>query len=161
VQKAGPVILEPIMRLEVSAPEEYFGVVTNDLNARRALIQDTELHGENRVIQAHAPLAEMFQYATKLRTLTQGRATWSMEPLAYGPMPPVQQKELLRRYGLRRLRHLGQAGLTPGDGVLRPRRRAVEGAPQSCAMFSGAISESPVRGASRPQSGVCVARVVP
>lgn len=99
VQKASPVILEPIMRLEVSAPEEYFGIITNDLNARRALIQDTEMHGESRVIHAHAPLAEMFQYATKLRTLTQGRATWSMEPLAYGSMPPQQQKELLRRYG--------------------------------------------------------------
>jgi elongation factor G len=99
VLKAGPVILEPVMKLEVSAPEEYFGAVSGDLSARRGLIQDTEVRGNYRVVQAHAPLSEMFQYATKLRTLTQGRASWSMEPFAYEPMPPALQQELLRRYG--------------------------------------------------------------
>ncbi|MFH1418279.1 MAG: elongation factor G [Planctomycetota bacterium] len=99
VQKAGPVILEPIMKLEVSAPEEYFGAVSGDLSARRGLIQDTDTRGQYRVIRAQAPLAEMFEYATKLRTLTQGRSSWSMEPLDYQPMPPALQQALLRRYG--------------------------------------------------------------
>lgn len=99
MQKAGPVILEPIMRLEVSLPEDYFGVVTSDLNARRGIIQDTETRGNQRVVYAQVPLSEMFQYATKLRTLTQGRASWSMEPMAYQPMPPALQQRLLRRHG--------------------------------------------------------------
>ncbi|HVP12313.1 MAG TPA: elongation factor G [Phycisphaerae bacterium] len=99
VQKAAPVILEPIMRLEVSVPEDYFGIVGSDISARRGMIQDTQMHGHTRHIQAHVPLAEMFQYATKLRTLTQGRASWSMEPLAYEPMPFNLQQELLRRQG--------------------------------------------------------------
>ncbi len=99
LQKAGPVILEPIMKLEVSAPEEYFGAVSGDLSARRGLIQDTDTRGQYRVIHAQAPLAEMFEYATKLRTLTQGRSSWSMEPLDYQPMPPAQQQALLKRYG--------------------------------------------------------------
>jgi len=99
MQKAGPVILEPIMRLEVSLPEDYFGVVTSDLGARRGIIHDTQSRGHHRVIHAQVPLSEMFQYATKLRTLSQGRASWSMEPAAYQPMPPALQQDLLRRHG--------------------------------------------------------------
>jgi len=99
VKNAGPVILEPIMKLEVTVPDEYFGVVSGDLSARRGIIEDTELRQHHRVIHAHVPLAEMFQYATKLRTLTQGRSSWSMEPASYEPMPPNLQLALLRRYG--------------------------------------------------------------
>ncbi len=99
VQKASPVMIEPIMRLEVQSPDEHFGTVTGDLGARRGLIQDTDLRGNDRVVHAHVPLAEMFQYATKLRTLTQGRASYSMEPLTYSPMPPAHQKQLLERFG--------------------------------------------------------------
>jgi len=99
VKNAGPVMLEPIMKLEVLTSEEYFGPVSGDLSARRGLIQETEMREGTRVIRAHVPLAEMFEYATKLRTLSQGRATWSMEPHAYAPMPPALQKEFLRRYG--------------------------------------------------------------
>jgi elongation factor G len=99
MQKAGPVILEPIMRLEVSLPEDYFGVVTSDLSARRGIINETETRGHHRVVHAQVPLSEMFQYATKLRTLSQGRASWSMEPSSYQPMPPGLQQELLRRQG--------------------------------------------------------------
>ncbi len=98
-KKANPVLLEPVMKLEVSVPDDYFGPVSGDLASRRGLIQDTEMRGNSRVIHAHVPLAEMFQYATKLRTLTQGRSSWSMEPLAYQPMGPQQQKEVLKRYG--------------------------------------------------------------
>ncbi len=99
VKKAGPTLLEPVMKLEVSVPNEYFGAVSGDLGMRRGLIQDTEMREDYRVIFATVPLAEMSQYATKLRTLTQGRASWSMEPLAYEPMPPALQRELLRRHG--------------------------------------------------------------
>jgi len=99
VQKASPVMLEPIMRLEVQSPDEHFGAITGDLGVRRGLIEDTDLRASERVIHARAPLAEMFQYATKLRTLTQGRASYSMEPLTYSPMPPAHQKQLLERFG--------------------------------------------------------------
>ncbi|HKQ49299.1 MAG TPA: elongation factor G [Phycisphaerae bacterium] len=99
MKKAGPVLLEPIMKLQVTVPDEYFGAVSGDISARRGLIQDTEMRGRQRVIHAQAPLSELFQYATKLRTLSQGRAGHSMEPLAYEPMPPGLQQELLRKHG--------------------------------------------------------------
>ncbi len=99
VKAAGPVMLEPVMKLQVTMPEEHFGVVSGDLSARRGIIEDTESRGPYRVIHALAPLAEMFQYATKLRTLTQGRASYSMEPNSYEPMPQGLQTELLRRHG--------------------------------------------------------------
>jgi elongation factor G len=99
VKEAGPVMLEPIMKLIVSVPEDYFGAVTGDLGARRGMITETEHRRTTRVIHAEVALSEMFQYATKLRTLTQGRATWSMEPLKYQAMPPAKQKELLKLHG--------------------------------------------------------------
>ena len=96
---AGPVMLEPIMKLIVSVPEDYFGVVSGDVSARRGLIYDTEMKKNQRLIYAHVPLSELFQYSTHIRTLTQGRASWSMEPFTYSPMPPGLQKELLRKHG--------------------------------------------------------------
>jgi elongation factor G len=98
-KKAAPVMLEPIMKLIVSVPDDYFGVVAGDLNARRGMIHDTEIRKNVRVIHAHVPLSELFQYSTHVRTLTQGRASWSMEPHSYAPMPPQLQKELLRKHG--------------------------------------------------------------
>ena len=98
-KSAGPVMLEPVMKLQVTVPEEFFGGVSGDLGARRGLIDDTESRGQYRIIHAKAPLSEMFQYATKLRTLTQGRATYSMEPHSYEPMPPAQQQALLKLHG--------------------------------------------------------------
>jgi len=98
-KKAGPVMLEPIMKLIVSVPEEHFGVVSGDISARRGIITDTEMRKNQRVIHAEVPLGEMFQYSTHVRTLTQGRASWSMEPSTYAPMPPGLQKELLRKHG--------------------------------------------------------------
>lgn len=96
---AGPIMLEPMMKLQVSVPEDFFGVVSGDLAARRGLIEDTESRGQYRVIHGLAPLSELFQYATKLRTLTQGRASYSMEPHAYEAMPPAQQQALLKLHG--------------------------------------------------------------
>jgi len=91
VEQAEPVFLEPIMRLEVTTPEEYIGAVTSDLNARRAEIRQVEQRGKFRVITAEAPLAEMFGYSTQLRSLTQGRATGTMEPYTYRPGPGPRQ----------------------------------------------------------------------
>lgn len=98
-RNAGPVMLEPIMRLIVTVPDDYFGPVSGDLSARRGIIEDTEIRGRDRVIHARVPLAEMFQYSTRVRTLTQGRASWSMEPLTYEAMPENLQNELLRKHG--------------------------------------------------------------
>ncbi len=92
-------MLEPMMKLEVSVPDEHFGPVSGDLSMRRGLIQDTEVRGRFRVIHAMVPLAEVFRYATKLRTLTQGRASYAMEPSSYEPMPSALERELLRRHG--------------------------------------------------------------
>jgi elongation factor G len=79
VQRAKPILLEPIMRVEVVLPEEFVGDVMGDLNSRRAQIEGMEARGTVQAVQAHSPLAEMFGYATTLRSLTQGRGTFTME----------------------------------------------------------------------------------
>jgi len=96
-KNARPVFLEPIMRLQVTTPEEYLGAVTGDLNARRAEIKEMQQRGRIRVLVALAPLAEMFGYSTQLRSLSQGRATSTMEPHSYAPAP-AQVKEQILRY---------------------------------------------------------------
>ena len=95
VEKAGVYLLEPIMRLQVLAPNEYFGDLTADLMARRAEIRNTELRGTTRVISAIVPLATMFGYSTNVRSLTQGRATYTMEPSHYAVVPDEVAKTLL------------------------------------------------------------------
>ena len=96
VEKAGVRLLEPIMRLQVVAPNEYFGDITADLMSRRADISQTELKGQTtRVITAIVPLASMFGYSTTVRSLTQGRATYSMEPSHYAVVPDEVAKTLL------------------------------------------------------------------
>jgi len=96
VAAADPVFLEPIMKLQVSTPEEYLGAVTGNLNARRAEIRQMEHRGKYCVLIAEAPLAEMFGYSTQLRSLSQGRATSTMEPYAYAPAPAQVAGEILR-----------------------------------------------------------------
>ncbi len=88
LQEAGIVLLEPIMRLEITTPEDYLGDFVSDLQQRRAMITRTQNRGRNTVIEAHAPLAELFGYSNAMRGLSQGRATCTMEPLSYGPAPP-------------------------------------------------------------------------
>ncbi len=85
--KAKPVLLEPVMKVEVVTPESYMGDVIGDLNARRGRIESIEQQGTIRVIRALVPLAEMFGYATALRSNTQGRATHTMEPSHYEEVP--------------------------------------------------------------------------
>ncbi|HSH43074.1 MAG TPA: elongation factor G [Arenicellales bacterium] len=85
--KAKPVLLEPIMSVEVVTPEEYMGTVNGDLNSRRGVILAMEEAPAGKVVRAEVPLAEMFGYATTLRSATQGRATYSMEFKKYSPAP--------------------------------------------------------------------------
>jgi len=95
--KAEPSLLEPVVSLEVVAPDEYLGDIVGDLNARRGKIEGLEMRGGSRVIKAHAPLAEMFGYATILRTLTQGRGVFSMEFAQYEAVPPAIQEHIIAR----------------------------------------------------------------
>jgi elongation factor G len=87
LRDAGPVLLEPIMKLEVSTPEEFLGDFVGDLQQRRAIIAAAENRGGTSVIEAHAPLAELFGYSGAMRSLSQGRASCSMEPFEYSPAP--------------------------------------------------------------------------
>jgi elongation factor G len=86
-QKADPVILEPVMSLEVVTPEEYMGDVVGDLNRRRGIIHGMEDGSSGKIVSGEVPLAEMFGYATDLRSASQGRATFTMEPLKYAEVP--------------------------------------------------------------------------
>jgi elongation factor G len=85
--KAKPVLLEPVMKVEVVTPEEYMGDVMGDLNSRRGMVQGMEDAPAGKTIRAEVPLSEMFGYATDLRSATQGRATYSMEFGKYAEVP--------------------------------------------------------------------------
>lgn len=87
LEKAGPVLLEPIMKVELTTPEDYMGELVGDLQQRRAIIAATESRGAMTVIIAHAPLKELFGYSSAVRSLSQGRAGSSMEPLGYQAAP--------------------------------------------------------------------------
>ena len=95
--RAGIALLEPIMKVTVLTPDDYFGPVSGDLASRRGQIVDTQLRGTVRVITAEVPLVEMFGYTTILRGLTQGRASSSMEPNEYRLMPDRLRDEVLAR----------------------------------------------------------------
>jgi elongation factor G len=95
--RAVPVLLEPIMKLEVISPDDYLGDIVGDLNARRGKIEGMEMRGGSRVINALVPLAEMFGYATILRTLTQGRGVFSMEFFEYETTPLQVMEEIVAR----------------------------------------------------------------
>jgi len=97
MSKANPVLLEPIMSLEVIAPDEYLGDIVGGINARRGKIEEMEMRKGSRVLKALVPLEEMFGYATILRTLTQGRGVFSMEFFRYGTIPPPIMKEIIAR----------------------------------------------------------------
>ncbi|MEK7217896.1 MAG: elongation factor G, partial [Patescibacteria group bacterium] len=94
-RKADPVILEPVMKVEVVTPEEFFGDIMGDLNSRRGTILGTGERGTAKVIDAHVPLAEMFGYATDMRSMTQGRASYSMEPSHYAKVPRNKADEVI------------------------------------------------------------------
>jgi elongation factor G len=98
--RAKPVLLEPIMKVEVLTPEAYMGDVIGDLNARRGHIEGIEQQGGIRIIRALVPLAEMFGYATALRSTTQGRATYTMEPSHYEVVPTSISEEVRAKAGV-------------------------------------------------------------
>jgi elongation factor G len=97
VAKASPVILEPLMRVEVTLPEQFLGDVIGDLNSRRGHVEAMESRGSTQVIRARVPLAEMFGYATDLRSMTQGRASYSMELSHYAEVPAGLAAELIAK----------------------------------------------------------------
>jgi elongation factor G len=87
MRRAKPKLLEPVMAVEVVTPEEYLGDVMGNLNSRRGRVESLEPRGNAQVIKAHVPLSEMFGYATDLRSTTQGRATFTMQPDRYEEVP--------------------------------------------------------------------------
>ena len=101
MRKADPVLLEPIMKVDVTMPEEYLGDVMGDLSSRRGHILGMEGKGTSQAVQANVPLAEMFGYATELRSMTSGRATYSMEFDHYEDLPPNLAETVGRRGGQR------------------------------------------------------------
>ena len=95
--KTNPLLLEPIMKLEVTSPDEYTGNVIGDLNRRRGLIKGQDMKGNAAIIKSDVPLSEMFGYVTQLRTITSGRASSSMEFSHYAPVPSGLAKELVEK----------------------------------------------------------------
>jgi elongation factor G len=97
VKKAKPVLLEPIMEVEVVTPEEHMGAVHGDLASRRGRIVSMEARGSSQVIRATVPLSTMFGYATDLRSMTQGRATYTMQFARYEEIPSVLAEEIMAK----------------------------------------------------------------
>lgn len=101
LSKGDPVLLEPIMDIEIVSPEEYVGDVIADLNSRRGRVIALEENRESKIIKGTVPLAETFGYATSLRSVSQGRASFSMHIKNYAQVPESRSKEIIaRRYGL-------------------------------------------------------------
>jgi elongation factor G len=95
VEKVGTTILEPIMRFEVTVPEEFVGSVMGDLNSRRCIIGEMEEKAGVKIIRGKVPISEMFQYSTSLRSMTQGRGNFSLEPSEYAPVPQSIAKKVV------------------------------------------------------------------
>jgi elongation factor G len=96
-RRAKPVLLEPIMRVEVVTPDDYMGDVIGDLSSRRGKVEGMEQRGNAQVVRAQVPLAEMFGYATDLRSRTQGRATYTMQFDSYQQVPESIAQEIIAR----------------------------------------------------------------
>jgi len=99
VERAGPVLLEPIMRVVVTVPNDYLGNITGDISSRRGMIIDTDDRGVVKLVTCEVPLSEMFGYTTSLRGMSQGRASSTMEFLEYRPMPRNLMEEVLEAEG--------------------------------------------------------------
>ena len=96
-KRANPVILEPMMNVEVVCPEPYMGDILGDLSSRRGKIGGMTQRGEAQVIASTVPLAEMFGYSTKLRSMSQGRAVYSMEFAHYAEVPKSKAEEIVAK----------------------------------------------------------------
>jgi elongation factor G len=97
LRMADPVLLEPVMAVEVVTPDDYMGDVIGDLSSRRGKVEGMEQRGNSHVVRAQVPLADMFGYATDLRSRTQGRATYTMQFHAYNEVPDSIAKEIIAR----------------------------------------------------------------
>ena len=98
MKKASPTLMEPIMKVEVETPEEKMGDVMGDLNSRRGIIQGmSDMVGGSKSVDANVPLAELFGYATQLRSLTQGRATYHMEFKRYAEVPANVAADIIKQ----------------------------------------------------------------
>jgi elongation factor G len=97
VRKGRPVLLEPVMKVEVTTPEDFLGTVLGDLNSRRGQVEGMESRGNAQVVKAFVPLSTMFGYTTDLRSATQGRATSSMEFAYYQQLPEHLAKEIIEK----------------------------------------------------------------
>jgi elongation factor G len=97
MKKAGPVILEPIMDVEVTTPQDHVGDVVGDLNRRRGMIQSQDMAGTSVIVRAHVPLKEMFGYISNLRGMTKGRASFSMQFHHYDPVPRNVAEEIMKQ----------------------------------------------------------------
>jgi elongation factor G len=97
-ERAAPKLLEPIMKVEVTTPEDYVGDVIGDLNSRRGMIQGTDQRGNAQVILAHVPLANMFGYVNTLRSMSQGRAAFHMEYDHYEAVPQAVADEVVKKF---------------------------------------------------------------
>ena len=97
VKKAKPIILEPMMSLEVIVPEDYYGSVTGDITSRRGVMKGMDVRSDGHVVAAHIPLSKMFGYATQLRSLTQGRAIFTMQFSHYSPVPKTVQEDIIEK----------------------------------------------------------------
>ena len=98
VSNAGPILLEPIMRVQVVVPEGNYGAVQGNMISKRGMITDTQMHGEMRILDVRVPLVEMFGYASEIRGATAGRGSFTMEPLNYEKVPEQISKKLLMGY---------------------------------------------------------------
>jgi elongation factor G len=96
-RKCKPILLEPIMKVDVTTPEPSMGDVIGDLNRRRGQIMGQEMHKGAAIVHSEVPLSEMFGYSTQLRSLTQGRATYSMEPSHFSPVPTKITEEIMKK----------------------------------------------------------------
>jgi elongation factor G len=97
--KSGTVLLEPMMKVEIHTPIAYVGGLTGDINSRRGKVDDLELRNEYQIIRATVPLSEMFGYTNRLRNLSQGRASSTMEFKEFVPMSDEETKKTLKKFG--------------------------------------------------------------
>jgi len=98
LREAGAKLMEPVMKVEVTTPEESMGDVIGDINSRRGMIAELAERGNMKVVRANVPLAEMFQYVSTLRSITKGRASYAMNLEKYDMVPPNVEKDLLSKY---------------------------------------------------------------
>ena len=124
MKKAGPIILEPIMDVEVTTPQDHVGDVVGDLNRRRGQIQSQDSAGSTVMVRAHVPLKEMFGYISDLRCMTKGRASFTMQFHHYDPVPRNIADEIMAKSAVTHKRRLSTAG-GAGEGSSAPLRVSV------------------------------------